>query len=150
MAAVTSTYTDPSSSFTWWIEGDKIAIVTTEGDAGTTLTSEGKLKAPVIGSGSDYIQNGLLISFYAEPDEYSTMTAAIDIDNALQPAIIAYVKAKALMDAASKTNNPQLAQIKMQGANVALGEYRESVRKFGAKRRDKTGGTRAILPADLR
>ena len=28
MAAVTSTYTDPSDTFVWWIEGDRIAVAT--------------------------------------------------------------------------------------------------------------------------
>ena len=51
MAAVTSTYTDPSDSFVWWVEGDKIAIATTEDDGGTTETATGKYKAALIGSG---------------------------------------------------------------------------------------------------
>jgi hypothetical protein len=29
-------------------------------------------------------------------------------------------------------------------------DYDRLVRRFGAKRRDKTGGTRAVVPADLR
>mgnify|MGYP003134378452 CR=1 FL=1 len=68
MAAVSSTYTDPSDTFVWWIEGDKLAIATTDGDGGTTETSKGKYKAAIVGSGSDYITNGILISYYAEPD----------------------------------------------------------------------------------
>mgnify|MGYP003332498627 CR=1 FL=1 len=149
MAAVTSTFKDPQSSFAWWIEGDKIAIVTTEGDGGTNNTGNSNYKAPIIGTGSDLITGGLLISYYAEPDEYSDMTAAIELDNSLQPALISYVKYKALLDAAAATNNPQIAQIKTQAAQVALGEYKEMVKKFGAKRRDKTGGTRAVVPANL-
>ena len=30
MAAVTSTFKNPESTFVWWIEGDKIAIATTQ------------------------------------------------------------------------------------------------------------------------
>ena len=55
MATITSTYKDPSKNFVWWIEGDKIAIATSEGDGGTTETGNGRLKAPIIGSGSDVI-----------------------------------------------------------------------------------------------
>jgi hypothetical protein len=150
MAAVTSTFKNPDSTFVWWIEGDKIAIATTEGDADTRNTQLGQYKAAVIGSGSDYVENGMLISYYAEPDEYISMTAEIDIDNAFHPAIICYVKAKALMDKAAATNNPQLAQIKMANAQALMAEYKEMVRKFGAKRRDKTAGTRAVVPANMR
>ena len=150
MAAVTSTFKNPESTFVWWIEGDKIAIATTEGDADTRNSGESQLKAPVIGSGSDKITGGMLLSYYAEPDEYTDMTQEIDIDNAFHPAIICFVKAKALMDKAAATNNPQIAQMKLASAQLMMQEYKEEVRKFGAKRRDKTGGTRAVVPADLR
>lgn len=150
MAAVDSTFKNPDSTFVWWIEGDKIAIATTEGDGNTRNTNLSQYKAPIIGTGSDYVSDGLLISYYAEPDEYTDMTASIDIDNVFQPAIIAYVKAKVLMDKAASTENTQIAQIKLAAANQAMNEYKELVRKFGAKRRDKTGGTRAVVPVDMR
>lgn len=150
MAAVDSTFKDPSVNFVWWIEGDKIAIATSEGDGGTTETGNGRLKAPIIGSGSDVITNGMLISYYAEPDKLSSITGTIDLDNALQPALILYVKAKALMDAAARTNNPELASIKLQSAQMAMAEYKEMITKYGARRRDKTGGTRGVTPANFR
>ena len=59
MAAVSSTYKDPSDSFVWWIEGDKLAIATTIGDGGTTETGEGNLKAVQIGSSGDVITSRL-------------------------------------------------------------------------------------------
>lgn len=149
MAAVSSTFKDPSVNFVWWIEGDKIAIATTEGDGGTTETGQGRYKAPIIGSG-DLITSGVLISYYAEPDKLTSITGTIDIDNTLQPALIAYVKAKALMDAAARTNNPELASIKMQSAQLAMAEYKEMVIRYGARRRDKTGGTRGVVPANFK
>lgn len=150
MAAKSSTYKDPSLSFVWWIEGDKIAIATTDDDGGTTETAEGKLKAPIIGTSGDYIANGMLISYYAEPDVYSNMTAEIDLDNSLHPALINYVKAKALFDAAAKTDDPNIAQIKLQSANFFMNEYRLMVTRYGTRRRDKTGGTRGIVPESLK
>jgi len=150
MAAVDSTFKDPSVNFSWWIEGDKIAIATTEGDGGTTETGQGRHKAPIIGSGSDVITNGILLSYYAEPDKLSSIAGNIDIDNTLQPALIAYVKAKALMDAAARTNNAELASIKMQSAQLAMAEYKEMVIRYGARRRDKTGGTRGVVPSNFR
>ena len=53
------------------------------------------------------------------------------------------------MDAAARTDDPNIAQIKMIAAQQALASYRESLRKFGMKKNDKVGGTRAVVPADL-
>jgi hypothetical protein len=231
MAAIDSTYTDPSDSFVWWIEGDRIAIATVKGDADTSETAEGKYKATQLGTtvsyasddstenlinesfnSSDttltvddgtnisvndmikldseimlvtakstndltvtrgyrdttaaahdnntkvytvnYVSGGILISYSAEPDKLDNSSGAgisgtIDVDNVLQPALIDYVKAKALMDAAARTDDPNIAQIKMIAGQQALASYREAIRKFGSKRNDKIGGTRAVVPADL-
>ena len=149
MAAVTSTYTDPSDSFVWWVEGDKIAIATTEDDGGTTETATGKYKAAIIGSGSDYVSNGLLISYYAEPDEITAVTGSgstVDLDNQLQPLLIDFVKAHLLFDAAAQEKDPNQSAIKMQSGQVFLNNFKEGLIRYGSKKRYKTGGTRAILP----
>lgn len=149
MAAVDSPYKDPSKTFVWWIEGDRLAIATSEGDVNTTETSEGKLKPVQLGSGNT-VTGGLIISYHAEPDKLTSITGTIDVDNVLQPALIEYVKAKALMDAASREDNPQIAQIRMAAAQQSLASYREALRKFGMKKNDKIGGTRAIVPSNIR
>jgi|TARA_R100001463_G_scaffold30908_4_gene70148 hypothetical protein len=149
MAAVSSTYKDPSTSFVWWIEGDRIAIATEIGDGGTSETSETKLKPVQLGSGNT-ITDGMVISYYAEPDKLTSITGTLDIDNTLQPLLIDYVKYKALMDAASREDNPAIAQIRMASAQQCLSTYREGLRKFGMKKNEKTGGTRGIVPANMR
>jgi hypothetical protein len=149
MANISSTYKNPEKTFVWFIEGDKVGIATTEGDGSTSNTGKGELKAVVLGSGNQ-IQNGLLISYIAEPDKLTSITGTIDIDNNLQPALIDYVKAKALMDAAARTDNPNIAQIRMASAQQCMLNYKEAVRRFGMKKNDKTGGTRAVVPADMR
>mgnify|MGYP007077435336 CR=1 FL=1 len=155
MAAVSSTFKDPSDSFVWWVEGDKLAIVTTEGDGGTSETAEGKFKAASIGSGTDYVSNGLLITYYAEPDKIDNssgtgISATIDLDNVLQPLLIDYVKGHLLIDEAAKSSDPNTSAIKMQMASQFLSLYKEGIRRHGMKKNDKTGGTRAIVPANLR
>ena len=150
MAYVSSTYTDPSDTFVWWIEGDRLAIATTKGDAGTSETGEGNLKAVQLGSSNDQIIDGLVISYYAEPDKLTSITGTIDIDNVLQPALIDYVKAKALMDAAARATDGNLAQIKMASAQQCMANYKEAIRRYGMKKNDKTGGTRVVVPADMR
>jgi hypothetical protein len=78
----------------------------------------------------DEILRGLTISYYAEPDKLTSITGTIDIDNVLQPALIDYVKSKALME--------------------CMANYKEAVRRYGMKKNDKVGGTRAIAPVDMR
>ena len=149
MAAISSTYKNPENTFVWYIEGDKVAIATSEGDGGTSNTDKGKLKPVQLGTGNT-ISNGLLISYIAEPDNLTSITGTIDIDNNLQPALIDYVKAKALMDAAARATEPQLAQIRMASAQQCMANYKEAVRRYGMKKNDKTGGTRGVVPADMR
>tara|TARA_R100000329_G_scaffold118010_1_gene97145 strand:+ start:59 stop:511 length:453 start_codon:yes stop_codon:yes gene_type:complete len=150
MAYVSSTYKDPSKTFVWWVEGDRLAIATTEGDGSTTETNEGKLKAVQLGSTGDQMIAGLVISYYAEPDKLSSITGTIDIDNVLQPALIDFVKGKALMDAAARTTDANLSQIRMASAQQCMANYKEAIRRYGMKKNDKTGGTRAVVPADMR
>ena len=150
MAYVSSTYKDPSKTFVWWVEGDRLAIATTEGDGSTTETDKGRLKAVQLGSTGDQMIDGLVVSYYAEPDKLTSITGTIDIDNVLQPALIDYVKSKALMDAASRATDPGLAQIRMASAQQCMASYKEAVRRYGMKKNDKIGGTRAVVPADMR
>jgi|TARA_R100000084_G_C4646451_1_gene147023 hypothetical protein len=150
MAAVDSNYTDPSDSFVWWVEGDKLAIATTKGDGGTAETSEGKFKAASIGSSGDVITAGLLISYYSEPDKVTSVSSTIDLDNTLQPALIDFVKGKALMDLAANIEDPNMAQIKMAAGQQSMASYQDAIKRFGAKKRDKQGGTRAIAPFSLK
>jgi len=103
------------------------------------------------------VSGGLVISYYAEPDKLVSpdgtqpaINGTIDIDNVLQPALIDYVKSKALMDAAARATDGNLAQIRMASAQQCMANYKEAVRRYGMKKNDKTGGTRAVAPADMR
>ena len=95
------------------------------------------------------VSDGIAISYYAEPDKLTSITGTIDIDNVLQPALIDYVKSKALMDAASRATDPGLAQIRMASAQQCMASYKEAVRRYGMKKNDKVGGVRALVPANL-
>ena len=233
MAAISSTYKDPSDSFIWWIEGDRIAIATLTGDANTRETGENSYKAVQLGVSTSYqadgstsnllnealdasepavdvdygagfsandlikvddeimkissistspdtntltvvrgyhnttaathdnntqiyeldvITDGFVISYYAEPDKLAAIdsSTSIDIDNALQPLLIDYVKGQALLDEAVKQKDPNTSQIKAAIGEKFLANFREGLRKFGAKKNDKIGGTRAVVPANLK
>jgi len=96
------------------------------------------------------VSDGIVISYYAEPDKLTSIIDTIDIDNVLQPALIDYVKGKALMDAAARATDGNLAQIRMASAQQCMANYKEAVRRYGMKKNDKVGGTRAVAPADMR
>tara|TARA_R110001599_G_scaffold115985_1_gene283061 strand:- start:315 stop:1013 length:699 start_codon:yes stop_codon:yes gene_type:complete len=99
------------------------------------------------------VSGGIVISYYAEPAKVTSIQgtgSTIDIDNSLQPGLIDYVKAKALMDAAASATEPTLAQIKMASAQQCMANYKECVRRYGMKKTDKVGGTRQVAPSDLR
>ena len=101
----------------------------------------------------DEILRGLTISYYAEPDKVTAIQGSgstIDIDNVLQPALIDFVKGKALMDAAARATDGNLAQIRMASAQQCMANYKEAVRRYGMKKNDKVGGTRAVAPVDMR
>jgi len=98
----------------------------------------------------DVVTSGVAISYYAEPDKLSSITGTIDLDNVLQPALINYVKAQALMDAAAREQDPNKSMIQAQASQRCLKQYQDIVRKYGMKKNDKTGGLRAVAPYDLR
>lgn len=231
MATTSSTYKDPSDSFVWWIEGDRIAIATLSGDANTRETSTSSYKAVQLGTSTSYqadgstdndlgaaitdttgtsitveyatgfsandlikvddeimkvvsvtdsttivvvrgyhnttaathtdatliyeldvITDGFVISYYAEPDKLAAINSstAIDIENTLQPLLIDYIKGQALLDSAARQTEPNIAEVKRRLAERFLGSFREGLRRYGAKKNDKIGGTRAVVPADLK
>ena len=100
----------------------------------------------------DEITDGFVISYYAEPDKLSAIdsSTSIDIDNSLQPLLIDYVKGHALLDSSARQTEPNIAEVKRRLAERFLGSFREGLRRYGAKKNDKIGGTRAVVPADLK
>ena len=78
MSTVNSLFKDPSVNFVWWIEGDKIAIATTGGDGGTTLTAKGNYKAPIIGTTSSFQADGETRNLLAEDLDSSETTVTVD------------------------------------------------------------------------
>ena len=99
----------------------------------------------------DVVTDGFVISYYGEPDKLTAIdgTTAIDLDNSLQSLLIEYVKGHALLDAAAKQVDPNMAQIKVGLGQAFLANFRDGLRRFGMKKNDKTGGTRGIVPPNL-
>ena len=140
-----STYTHPEHKIAYFVKGNHLAIVTTRGEtSGTTHSLEGQYK-PI----DEAVTNGVLIHYYAEPDSVSTITEIPDVGNVFHPAIIDFVKAKLYEDKAGKSSDPNISSVSMNLASVHQRNFLESVKKNGARKREKVGGTRMILPPDL-
>jgi hypothetical protein len=78
------------------------------------------------------------------------ITDSLDIDNTMHSAVVDYVKRCLYMDRASQAQDPNVSAASIQLANMHQKNFDEAIRRFGSKKRDKTGGTRSIVPADFR
>tara|TARA_R100000315_G_C5230042_1_gene141044 strand:- start:512 stop:943 length:432 start_codon:yes stop_codon:yes gene_type:complete len=135
-----STYTYPESYLAWFIRGNHLAVVTTKGNtAGTSHSLEGQYK-PI----NEAVTNGILIHYYGEPNAVTAITDTPDVDNVFHNSIVDYVKARLYEDKAGNSEDTNLAQVSLNLATIHQSKWKESVKKNGMKKRDKTGGTRAI------
>tara|TARA_R100000995_G_C3481236_1_gene124049 strand:- start:773 stop:1204 length:432 start_codon:yes stop_codon:yes gene_type:complete len=135
-----STYTYPESYLAWFIRGNHLAVVTTKGNtAGTSHSLEGQYK-PI----NEAVTNGILIHYYGEPNAVTAITDTPDVDNVFHNSIVDYVKARLYEDKAGNSEDTNLAQVSLNLATIHQSKWKEAVKKNGMKKRDKTGGTRAI------
>tara|TARA_R100001079_G_C4340273_1_gene106712 strand:+ start:34 stop:465 length:432 start_codon:yes stop_codon:yes gene_type:complete len=140
-----STYTHPEEKLAYFIRGDHLAIVTTRGEtSGTTHSLEGQYK-PI----DEAVTNGILIHYYGEPNAVSAITDTPDVDNVFHTSIIDYVKASLYRDRAGSVNDGNLATVSLNLSQIHEAKFQEAVKKNGMRKRDKTGGSRAVLFPDL-
>ena len=141
-----SSYNNPEDSIAWFITGDHLAIVTTKGsDSDTIHHKEGDYK-PI----DEAVTNGVLIHYSGEPDAVTTLDSVPDIDNTMHSSLIDYVKFRLYQDKAGTVADGNIAAVSMNMARAHESKWVESTKRFGMKKRDKTGGPRRIMPADLR
>ena len=144
----TSSYNNPEDYIAWFINGDHLAIVTTKGnDANTVHQREGDYKPIDIN-----LINGLLIHYIGEPNAVSGINSTLDIDNTMHSFITDFVKCKLYMDRAGQLSisNPNSAAISMNLSTQHERKWKECLVKYGSKKRDKIGGSRRIMPPDIR
>lgn len=148
-----SNYDHPEDYIAWFIKGDNLAIVTTKGsDSDTVHHREGDYK-PI----DESVTNGILIHYYAEPSSVTgggsgatQLGANPDIDNTMHSSLVDYVKFRLYQDRAGTSPDGNIASVSMAMAKSHENKWNEAIRRFGMKKRDKTGGARRILPPDLR
>ena len=144
----TSSYNNPEDFIAWFINGDHLAIVTTKGnDANTVHQREGDYKPIDIN-----LINGLLIHYIGEPNAVSGINSTLDIDNTMHSFITDFVKCKLYMDRAGQLSisNANGAAISMNLSTQHERKWKECLVKYGSKKRDKIGGSRRIMPPDIR
>ena len=91
-----------------------------------------------------------MIHYYGEPNSVVSINDTPDIDNTLHVAIVDYVKKCLYMDKAGASSDPGVSQSAMQMMIQHERRFNETVKRYGMRKRDKTGGTRAVLPYDFR
>jgi hypothetical protein len=134
----------PDKSMLWFIEGDKLGLLSNVDSSGNTRTTDRKQWKAI----SETVSDGILLSYQGEPDKVTSINSSLDIDNTLQVSIVDYVKRCLYMDKASKGRQEDSA-VALSLAREHNRRFKEGVRKYGQRKREKTGGTRAILPYDL-
>ena len=140
-----STYRYPEDYIAWFVRGDHLAIVTTQGsDASSTHKKLGDYK-PI----DEAVTNGVLIHYQAEPNAVSAITDTPDVDNVFHTSLIDYVKARLYQDKAGTPGDAAIANVSMNMAVMHEGKWNEAVKKHGMQKRDKTGGDRRVLMPDF-
>ena len=141
-----SNITYPDSSALWFIEGDKLSLITNVDSSGSGRTTARKQWKAI----SEAVTDGLLLHFYGDPNKVRTINDDIDLDNSLHKSIVDYVKKCLYMDKAGSILEPGIVQTAMQMSVMHEKNFKDSVIRYGMKKRNKTGGTRVIVPSNFR
>ena len=136
----------PESTARWFIEGDKLCLITKVDSSGNTRTSARKQWKAI----AEAVTDGILLHYYAEPNSVKSLNDDIDLDNSLHKSIVDYVKKCLYMDKAGSILEPGVVQTAMQMSAMHEKNFKDSVARYGMKKRNKTGGTRAIVPSNFR
>ena len=139
-----SNITYPDKSMLWFVEGDKLGLLSNVDSSGNTRTTDRKQWKAI----SETVSEGILLSYQGEPDKVTSISSSLDIDNTLQVSIVDYVKRCLYMDKAAKGRQEDSA-VSLSLAREHNRKFKEGVRKYGQRKREKTGGTRAVVPYNL-
>ena len=139
-----SNITYPDKSMLWFVEGDKLGLLSNVDSLGSTRTTNRKQWKAI----SEAVTDGILLNYQGEPDKVTSISSTLSIDNTLHISIVDYVKRCLYMDKAAKGRQEESA-VSLSLAREHNRRFKEGVRKYGQRKREKTGGTRAVVPYDL-
>ena len=135
----------PDDRARWFIEGDKICLITNVDSDGNTRTTERKQWKAI----SEAVTDGLLLHYYAEPNSVVSINDDLDLDNTMHLAIVDYVKKCLYMDKAGNASDPNIVSTSMKLSNSHQLKFNESIKRYGMRKRDKTGGSRVLKSVSL-
>lgn len=135
----------PDNSCVWFIKGDNLALVVNVDASGDTRTTGRKSWKAI----SESVTDGLLLFYYAEPNKVTAITDTPDVDNTLHLSIVDYVKKQLYLDKAGQSQSQDEASVSMNMSAVHQKRWDDAIKKFGMKKRSKTGGDRRVLPANF-
>ena len=135
----------PEASVNYFIRGDHMGIITNYDSESETRTARKSYTAI-----DHNIVNGLLIHYYGNPKRVTAITDTPDVDNLFHSAIVDYVKKCLYMDRAGTASDGNIAQVSMGLMAQHERKFNNAVKKYGTRKRSKTGGTRAVVPADFK
>ena len=130
----------PEDKVAWFVKGKSLALVSNYSSSGTARTSRKAWQAV-----DHSVTNGLLLHYWADPKKAISISDTPDIDNAFHLSLVDYIKMCLYMDRAGSTVG-EASAVPFQLSQMHRRKFQESVRRFGNRRREKTGGVRAILP----
>ena len=136
----------PDSSAVWYIEGDKLALITNVDASGNARTTARKTWKAI----GEAVTNGVLLHYYGEPNRVRTINDEIDLDNSLHLSLVDYIKYRLYLDKAGVRPDAGISQASMLVSTSHEKNFRDAVARYGMRKRNKTGGTRAIVPANFR
>jgi hypothetical protein len=121
-------------------------LITNVNSSGTANTTARKNWKAI----QETVTDGILLYYYAEPNNVSALSDIPDIDNSLHLALVDYVKRCLYMDSAGKSHDPNVSAVGINMSMMHQKRWDEAVKRFGMKKRDKTGGSRVVVPSNFR
>ena len=136
----------PDSSCRWFIEGDSFCLITNVDSSGTANTTARKECKAI----QEAVTDGILLFYHAEPNNVSSLSDVPDIDNSLHLSLVDYVKRCLYMDMAGKSHDPNASAVNVNMSMMHQRKWDEAVKRFGMRKRDKTGGSRVVVPSNFK
>ena len=131
----------PEDKVLYFIRGDHLGLITT-----FSSTNESRTDRKAYQAFDHSVTNGMLLHYYGNPSKVTAITQTPDIDNLFHSAIVDYVKKCLYMDKAGTESDAGMAQIALSLMMQHEKKFDQAVKKYGTKKRSKTGGTRAVVP----
>ena len=135
----------PENQAMYFIEGEKLGLITKVDSSGDNRTSARKKWKAI----AEAVTDGVLIHYYAEPNSVSAITDSLDIDNALELSVVDYVKKCLYMDKAGISVDANAIQSSMAMSSMHEKRFKEAVQRYGVRKKDKTGGSRVVKVPNL-